>query len=354
MNALTRFHNQHAAFPEVARALRARSAEIHSRSPGMPESVDLDAFLLALAEQLSSSGPVAFATPRPNESSARKLLDAYHQLRQAVLDEVAAELRRDLRTDETDALNARFDAMMNEHVAATVEQQAADLRALAEAQGQYMSYLSHDLRGSLNGVILMLEVMRRELTAKGEPPETIDDILLMRRSILDAVAMMERHLQLDRLRRGRITPRRAPVNLKPVVDQVIAEASARADQKKVALEAGVPENAAVEGDADLIRQALLELVINAIRHGGGVVRIEAVRREDEWTIAVSDQGLGMEEDRLRQWLDPVRRMQLKDRGVGLQIAYQAARAMHGRLEGEGRPGQGLIMRLVLPEAIYLR
>ena len=37
------------------------------------------------------------------------------------------------------------------------------LKAVAEAQSKYLSFLSHDLRGGLNGVLLMVEVLKREL-----------------------------------------------------------------------------------------------------------------------------------------------------------------------------------------------
>jgi signal transduction histidine kinase len=213
-----------------------------------------------------------------------------------------------------------------------------------------MSFLSHDLRGSLNGIMLMLEVLRREFIAKGESPEAVGDILLMRRSITDAVAMMERHVQADRLRRGRITPRNVPMDLKPVVDQVLSDLSAAASEKHLTIETVIPEGAMAQGDTDLVRQALHNLVDNAIRHGGGAVRVEAMREGDEWMILVSDRGPGMENERLRQWLDPVRRMEMKERGVGLQIAYHAARLMHGKLEGQAAPGHGVTLRLVLPAA----
>ena len=306
--------------------------------------------MTSLAEQLNAGTRGSTPNFQLNGDSVAGLLAAYHALRQAVAEEAANELHRNLRTDELAALNERFDALMNEHVAAAVEGQTAELRAAAEAQGKYMSFLSHDLRGSLNGIMLMLEVLRREFIARGEPSDAVGDILLMRRSITDAVAMMERHVQADRLRRGRITPRNVPMDLKPVVDQVVSDLSAAAGEKHRTLETVIPEGAMAQGDADLVRQALHNLVDNAIRHGGGAVRVEAMREGDEWTVLVSDRGPGMENERLRQWLDPVRRMEMKERGVGLQIAYHAARLMHGKLEGQAAPGHGVSLRLVLPAA----
>lgn len=335
-------------FPELARAVRSRQRAILARIAGA--TLDGDRFLTTLAQQLDVEPCAAPARTKFNADSIATLLAAYQRLRQSVLHEAAAELQRDLRAEELAALNERFDALMSQHLVAASEAQTAELVAAAEAQGRYMSFLSHDLRGSLNGIMLMLEVLRRDFVSRGEAAETVGDILLMRRSITDAVTLMERHVQADRLRRGRITPRNMPLDIKPVVSRVVADLSGAAGEKQIVLEMNIPMSASVHADAELFRQALHNLVDNAIRHGGGAVRMEAMREGDEWSIVVADRGPGMDHARLQQWLDPVRRLEMNERGVGLQIAYYAARLMHGRLEGQTAPGHGVTLRLVLPAA----
>src|SRR6267378_4168291 len=82
----------------------------------------------------------------------------------------------------------------------------ADLRELQlnqEAQARYMSFLSHDLRGSLNGLVLMVEVLKREIEGKAaSTDEVLADLAMMKRALVDTVSTMERHVLADRLRRG--------------------------------------------------------------------------------------------------------------------------------------------------------
>jgi signal transduction histidine kinase len=330
----------------MARAIRARLSCVRG-SIGRIVAIDVEGFLRMLADQLQGDAPSA-GPAAPEGASVRDMLSACQSLRQAVMEGVCAEFGRELRPEEMRTLNLGFDVVMNEQVAAAAERQVAGMQALVDAQSKYMSFLSHDLRGSLNGAILMMEVMRRELTAAGDATEMLEDILLMRRSIMDAAGLMERHLQVDQLRRGRITAQISRVRLLPVVERVVEDLAPLALEKRLTVRVRVSEAAAVRADADLVGQALHNLVTNALRHGGGSITIEAVREQDQWAIIVSDRGPGMENELLQQWLDPVRRMQMKHRGLGLQIALYAARLMHGRLEGQAAPGQGVSMRLVLP------
>ena len=50
------------------------------------------------------------------------------------------------------------------------ETQLRELQLNQEAQARYMSFLSHDLRGSLNGLVLMVEVLKREIEGKAAKP----------------------------------------------------------------------------------------------------------------------------------------------------------------------------------------
>src|SRR5215210_1249640 len=104
----------------------------------------------------------------------------------------------------------------------------AELRELQigqEAQARYMSYLSHDLRGSLNGLVLMVEVLKREIEGKAaSQDEVLADLAMMKRALVDTVATMERHVMSDRLRRGVLEVKHQRVKLSEVVGEAIGKA----------------------------------------------------------------------------------------------------------------------------------
>src|ERR1043165_1078454 len=69
------------------------------------------------------------------------------------------------------------------------EAQLRQLQETQEAQARYMSYLSHDLRGSLNGLVLMVEVLKREIEGiAASTDEILADLAMMKRALVDTVA----------------------------------------------------------------------------------------------------------------------------------------------------------------------
>ena len=68
---------------------------------------------------------------------------------------------------ESAALHAAIDVMLQRSVIALVEQQKAQLRAAAETELKFLSFLSHDLNNNLNNVTLSLEVLGQELKGAG-------------------------------------------------------------------------------------------------------------------------------------------------------------------------------------------
>jgi signal transduction histidine kinase len=86
-----------------------------------------------------------------------------------------------------------------------------------------MSFLSHDLRGGLNGVLLMIEVLRRDLSQQAQFASSVEDLDLMRRSILETVGTMDRFLHAERFRQGKVQVRPAPIDLAALAQEVTGQ-----------------------------------------------------------------------------------------------------------------------------------
>src|SRR6266576_2100060 len=105
-------------------------------------------------------------------------------------------------------------SVMATKVAGDGEAKLREMELNQEAQARYMSFLSHDLRGSLNGLVLMVEVLKREIEGKAaSQDEVLADLAMMKRALVDTVSTMERHVMADRLRRGVLETKRQPVKL---------------------------------------------------------------------------------------------------------------------------------------------
>ncbi len=113
------------------------------------------------------------------------------------------------------------------------------------------------------------------------------------------------------------------------------------------------------GDAERIRQILLNLLTNAIKFtdSGGKISISAEALADQVAIRVSDTGRGVPPDKLESIFDPfvqIERRRVADSqqgvGLGLAISRELARAMGGELTAESRVGEGSTFTLTLARA----
>lgn len=119
----------------------------------------------------------------------------------------------------------------------------------------------------------------------------------------------------------------------------------------VAAEIG-PEPLVVDADPVRLRQALDNLIANALRHGASSkpVMVRASRPQDAVEIAVADAGPGIPSDELERIFEPGVRL---DRtaggaGLGLALARSIVDAHGGRLRVDSRPGEGSTFTIELP------
>ncbi|WP_322101608.1 hybrid sensor histidine kinase/response regulator [Paraburkholderia sp. J41] len=166
-------------------------------------------------------------------------------------------------------------------------EQLAATRQMLEANEMLMAVLSHDLRTPLSAVMVSAEYLMRA--------STDEKIVTVGRRIENCgrrmTRMVEQLLNLARLQGGRLPLRRTTVQLDALSQSVIDEFAARHAEGRVTLE----RSGDVTGywDADLIAQAISNLVSNALTHGeaGTPVHVR-VRGESasEALISVSNRG----------------------------------------------------------------
>jgi signal transduction histidine kinase len=283
-----------------------------------------------------------------------ELMIEYGMLRPILIEEITSVLDRLVTVEEAQALHLAADVVLRRSVTAFVNQQKAELSALVAAQTKYLSFLSHDLRGNLNGVLLMIEVLRRDLRGEEKFATSLDDLDVMRRSILDTVGTMDRFLHAERFRNGKVQVRPAPLSLRSVVGEVVGQFAYHAKDKKLALTAEVAEDVQVTTDRELLQMVLQNLVGNAVKYANrGEVRIAVENGSpDTCRVSVVDQGPGIAPERLEQIFQPFARGEThgqQGNGLGLSIARQAAELLRARLWAESSAGQGTAFHLELPK-----
>ncbi len=349
---------------EIARALPHADGFMREQfDDGLPKILAriadaLESTSLLPAEQIAAQSPEHGETRFHQHFDLNELLIEYGLLRRTIIVEVSRELGRPMLPEESAALNIGFDVAQRHATVAFSRFQAEQLGTEANLMAKYLSFLSHDLRGGLNGSILMIEVLRRDLAGEEKFAESISDLDMMRRSMLDTVATMDRFLHAERLRRGKMPVRIRTVDLSSLLNQLVRSAgyqiADRGTQASVVVDLAGP----VETDGDVLTIILQNLLSNAIKYcGGKPIRIEARpvlppdQVESIVRISVIDEGPGIGEQQLKTLFRPFERGETygqKGVGLGLTIVRQAADLLGATIHVDSRVGVGTAINLDLP------
>lgn len=209
---------------------------------------------------------------------------------------------------ELERLYAAFDAMRD------------SLTGLLERERSFARYASHELRTPVGALKVQLE--RVEIGSA-----TASDVLpAVARQTARIEELIDALLALTRTRDQGSRNQQ----LRALLDETV-ESLGDAERERVYFIEPIP--GVVVREAVLVRQALRNLVDNAVRHGAGPVTVRFEHRDDALTVRVRDMGAGIPGTVLRRLAEPTERRQarLDGHGLGLTLVGLIARALGGRL-----------------------
>jgi signal transduction histidine kinase len=121
----------------------------------------------------------------------------------------------------------------------------------------------------------------------------------------------------------------------------------------ILLERSVREGASLDGDAELLKQVLLNVVLNAVQATSGEGRIGVSVRKEKGAVVieVSDEGEGIREGDLERIFDPFFSTKVKGTGLGLAIASRIMEAHGGFIRVRSELGKGSAFELHFPAAV---
>ncbi len=210
--------------------------------------------------------------------------------------------------------------------------------------GSLSAGMAHEIRNPLGSIAGAIEILEASVP---EGDERREFVLILRREVRRLTSIVSRHLDLVRPAR----PERAPHDLREIVHSVAALVAHSAEKQGVSIHvepaAKLPE---VMVDGQQIRQAVLNLVINAIQAlpEGGTVVVRTAVGDGRIRLVVEDDGPGLSEEALRRAFEPFFTTKEQGTGLGLSIAFRIASAHGGELRGENRPEGGARFVLELP------
>jgi signal transduction histidine kinase len=231
------------------------------------------------------------------------------------------------------------------------------LNQLAE-MGKLAAGLAHELKNPLSTVKLNLQLMEEDL-AKLPGAERS----LLRLGTLKKEAERLRQTLDDFLRfAGRIELRTELVSINSVVEELIDFILPQAHDARVrVLTALAPGQPRCRLDVNLFKQALLNLLLNAIQAmaqpgrgeeagggGGGELLVRTLKSEDSVILYVSDTGIGIPPENLPHVFDAYFTTKKGGTGLGLPTTRRIIEEHNGHISVQSEPGRGTSFRVDLP------
>jgi signal transduction histidine kinase len=246
----------------------------------------------------------------------------------------------------------RFNEAVDQAVAESTSRYAAEL---ALSRDTFMAILAHDLRSPLNAITMLSFLLER-----GAPNDTVrKQSGQIQRSAKEMANMIRELLEYTRTQLGKGIPVYPKAcSMLVICRDVVEEVRSAQPERQFLLE--VPEDLAGWVDDARLRQALSNLLNNAVQHGDPASPISLLVREEgtEIVIAVKNLGDPIPADSLQVIFDPL--VQLSTRsaavpevpstnlGLGLFIAREVALGHHGSLDVTSDAAEGTVFTMRLP------
>lgn len=213
--------------------------------------------------------------------------------------------------------------------------------------GRITSGIAHEVKNPLNAMVIHLEILRSKLeNGVGDPTPQLD-ILHSEIKRLDRV--VQTFLNFTRP----VEMRLDPLDLNSLVDQVVTLAHTEAKERGVTITASLSSSSpTVKGDADTLKQALLNVIINGCQAmpNGGPLGVQTFSEGDWVHITVSDRGVGISPEARDRIFNLYYTTKKGGTGIGLAQAFRAIQLHNGQINFASEIGRGTTFDILLPAA----
>ena len=205
--------------------------------------------------------------------------------------------------------------------------------------------VAHEIKNPLNSIALRLELLRSRVLP--EVPEAEAEIAVIAQEITRLDRVVRTFLDFTRP----LEIRSVDLDLARMASDLVDLLRPEAESQHVVVEtAGLDEPAQLNGDPDLLKQALMNVLRNALEAmpDGGTLGVRMDRTLGQALLEIRDTGPGVPRDMRDKIFHLYYTTKPRGSGIGLAMTFRAIQLHNGAIEVDGEEGQGAVFRVRIP------
>lgn len=246
--------------------------------------------------------------------------------------------------DEIGELSTAFNAMAD-----NIQDMISKLHYEKEKQKYFFDNFTHEIRTPLTTIIGYAELLWK--TDDGEVRDK--SLFYITSEGKRMLKMMERLLELSKLKNYSFEVHRAPTDLKKLIEDVCDSLHYKVKRYNTSFRLEL-QNVTHDVDPDLFKQLIINIIDNSIKYSKSPVIDIILKAQDGFELVIRDYGCGIDEKNLENLFDPYykvdksRNSQLEEGwGLGLSIAKEIVDKHEGTIRIESAAGKGTSVTVTL-------
>ncbi len=203
--------------------------------------------------------------------------------------------------------------------------------------------VAHEIKNPLNAIALHLEVLRGKLDAEQPELEVIAGEIKRLDNVVKTFLNFNKPIELQA----------QPIDLDQVVEQVLALVSVDAQAKQIQIESDIQAKLNINGDPDLLKQAILNVVNNGMEamEEGGKLTVCAGWSDDECQVTITDDGPGIPTEVQSRIFNLYFTTKEHGSGIGLATTFRVVQLHSGTIDFVSEQGKGATFRMRFPGVV---